>query len=310
MSKKVLYLLGIVITILIGTWLYTAFCCNRCTVDTLLPEKNKESKKESVQSKKETSSRKSGFSFSSPNTNYYCSENFNFLTSSFTPLLPVSDSVQRGVLHLKEELLKSDAQFKITGLYNSKEENNSIFPNLGLARANAVKNYFVNRGIPEAKIELSDVLQEELKINSDTVFGPVRYSWLSNEYSKENEKDWETIKRNSNANPVILYFNTGQSTIILTQQEKERIAAIVDYVNHVQGAKINITGHSDNDPGVRHTNQYYSEQRAKFAKDYFVANGIPENKIEIYGKGESEPIADNATEVGRAKNRRTEITIK
>ena len=61
---------------------------------------------------------------------------------------------------------------------------------------------------------------------------------------------------------------------------------------------------------MRHTNQYYSEQRAQFAKAYFVSNGIPENKIEVSGKGELQPIADNSTEVGRAKNRRTEITIK
>ncbi|NJM78737.1 MAG: OmpA family protein [Flavobacterium sp.] len=251
-----------------------------------------------------------GFSFKSPDVSFSCQDNFNFLASNFSILLPVSDSINIGISKLKETLDKTPSKFNITGFYTSKEKNTSIFPNLGLARANAVKNYLVENGIPENKLELFDQLKEDLTLKNDTLFGPVNFEWLTFDSKVVEEKDWNTIKKNINANPLILYFKTGQSSIDLTQGQKQKIAEIVNYLNHVEGSKINIVGHTDNQPGVRNTNKYYSEERAKFAKKYFVSNGIAETKIEASGKAESEPIADNATEEGKAKNRRTEVTIK
>jgi len=311
MSKKLLYLFGILATILIGTWLYVTFCCNCCTVESITAEEDKNG---NTKSKSETTSthlvKTNGFSFSLPNLNYNCNDNFNFSSSNFNLLLPVSDSIELGISKLKTTLEKSNSKFKVTGFYKSDEKNNSIFPNLGLARANAVKNYLVQKGILENNIEISDELHEDLIVKNDTLFGPVYFGWLKEDNVTSEGKDWNAVKRTINATPLTLYFNTGQSTISLTQSQKQKIAAIVEYVNHVEGSKISITGHTDNDLGVRHTNQYYSEERATFAKKYFVSNGIPAAKIEASGKGEVQPIADNSTEEGRAKNRRTEITVK
>jgi outer membrane protein OmpA-like peptidoglycan-associated protein len=44
-------------------------------------------------------------------------------------------------------------------------------------------------------------------------------------------------------------------------------------------------------------------------KNELVALGIAEDRIETAGMGEADPIADNTTEDGRAKNRRTELTV-
>ena len=308
MSKKLLYLLGILTTILIGTWLFITFCCNCCVVDNPFTEEvTVEPKKNGTDTNYKS---KNGFGFTSPDLSFNCNDSFNFLSSEFTILLPVSDSINFGISKLKEALEKTPSKFKITGFYSSKEENNSIFPNLGLARANAVKNYFVEKGIPESKLEVFDALKDDVIIKNDTVFGPLNFQWDVVDVNIKDGKDWNSIKKSINANPLTLYFKTGQSSITLTQQQKGKIAVIVDYLNHVEGSKISIVGHSDNQPGVRNTNQFYSEERAKFAKQYFVSNGIIESKIEASGKGESQPIADNATEEGKAKNRRTEVTIK
>lgn len=308
MSKKLLYLLGILATILIGTWLYVTFCCNCCKVGSDTSQDSTASPEENVPVF--NSNYSNGFSFKSPDLSFKCNDNFNFLSSNFNILLPVSDSINFGISKLKEVLEKTPSKFNITGFYSSKEKNNSIFPNLGLARANAIKNYLVEKGIPESKLEVFDKLKEDIIVENDTLFGPLNFEWVTYDAKVKDGKDWNVIKSTINANPLTLYFKTGQSSINLTQQQKERIAAIVDYLNHVEGSKISIVGHTDNQPGVRNTNQFYSEERAKFAKKYFISNGIVETKIEASGKGESQPIADNATEEGKAKNRRTEVTIK
>ncbi len=72
--------------------------------------------------------------------------------------------------------------------------------------------------------------------------------------------------------------------------------------------KIEIIGHTDS-TGPEDYNQKLSELRARVVADWLIRNGINSKRIKAIGKGESEPIADNSTPEGRAKNRRTEIRI-
>ena len=52
-----------------------------------------------------------------------------------------------------------------------------------------------------------------------------------------------------------------------------------------------------------------SLERAESVRDYLVARGVRGDAIQVAGRGEHEPIADNSTEAGRAKNRRVEIFL-
>ncbi len=72
---------------------------------------------------------------------------------------------------------------------------------------------------------------------------------------------------------------------------------------------LHITGHTDA-TGTATYNQALGMRRAESVKSYFVGQGIPAEMIETSSMGESEPINDNDTPQGRAKNRRTEIFIK
>lgn len=71
---------------------------------------------------------------------------------------------------------------------------------------------------------------------------------------------------------------------------------------------IMIIGHTDA-TGSDTYNLGLSQRRAESVKSYAVANGIPNARLTTTGKGESEPIADNTTEAGKAQNRRVEIVI-
>ncbi len=72
--------------------------------------------------------------------------------------------------------------------------------------------------------------------------------------------------------------------------------------------KILIEGYTDS-VGSEAYNQALSERRAEAVKQYFVSKGIDASRIQIKGRGESNPIASNETPEGRAKNRRIEIKI-
>lgn len=70
--------------------------------------------------------------------------------------------------------------------------------------------------------------------------------------------------------------------------------------------QIEIVGHTDS-KGAEGYNQSLSERRAQSAADYLISKGVNPTSISVSGMGESSPVADNATEAGRAQNRRVEI---
>ncbi|QDO93049.1 hypothetical protein FNB79_03355 [Formosa sediminum] len=75
-------------------------------------------------------------------------DNFNFNTSGIVIVKPISKTVEQGVERLKNYLSNNPLKtISITGLYVKDEQNTSAFPNLGIARANAIKSYFVTKGI-------------------------------------------------------------------------------------------------------------------------------------------------------------------
>lgn len=84
---------------------------------------------------------------------------------------------------------------------------------------------------------------------------------------------------------------------------------VASYLANNPNAKIKIQGHADNE-GTDAYNINLSEKRAKRAFDYLITKGVKADQIaESKGYGESMPIDNNDTEVGRAKNRRVEIHI-
>ncbi|MCG3189294.1 MAG: Outer membrane porin F [Burkholderiaceae bacterium] len=67
-------------------------------------------------------------------------------------------------------------------------------------------------------------------------------------------------------------------------------------------------GHTDN-VGSDSYNQKLSVARAESVKAYLVSKGIEKNRVYTEGKGKKQPVADNKTAEGRAKNRRVEIEV-
>ncbi len=71
---------------------------------------------------------------------------------------------------------------------------------------------------------------------------------------------------------------------------------------------IKVIGHTDS-KGSDAYNQALSERRASSVAAYLLSQGLAPNKLTSEGRGESEPVADNASDEGRAENRRVELHI-
>ena len=61
--------------------------------------------------------------------------------------------------------------------------------------------------------------------------------------------------------------------------------------------------------GSEEYNQALSERRATAVKEYMVSEGIDSNIVDASGEGESNPVADNSTDEGRALNRRVDVHV-
>jgi outer membrane protein OmpA-like peptidoglycan-associated protein len=107
--------------------------------------------------------------------------------------------------------------------------------------------------------------------------------------------------------PNDISFDTGSAAI------KPQLRAVLDpFANSLRddpSARLMIVGHTDN-TGSEAVNNPLSVERAQSVRDYLVTRGVAAARVETAGRGEREPVASNATEAGRAKNRRVEIFLR
>ena len=141
------------------------------------------------------------------------------------------------------------------------------------------------------------------------------YLFNSDQYFLKNGITDSTVEKNivlqpleQNASIILrnIFFETNLfelSPVSITELDK-----LVALLNENPSLKIEISGHTDN-VGKAETNLILSDNRAKAVVDYLIRNKIDPKRLTAKGYGLTKPIADNATEEGRAKNRRTEMKI-
>lgn len=300
MSKKTRYLFGILLTIGIGTILMRSYCC---TTGEEIPEK--------VATVPPSPPINTGFTIRDLSLNttfeYTSDANFRFKASKFNLHYPIPEGVTNGIqlvkAHLGNNIKKS---INITVFYTANEANTSAFPNVGIARANSIKNYLSAQGIPSRQINIFGKENNNLAITDSLYMDPVRYTIT--EGNSQEAKQLGALKKRINDNPLVLYFENGQASINPTVEQRQKIADISLYLDKVEDATITVEGHTDNS-GDRITNIRLGLKRANAIKQDLILNGIPEEKIITTSKGPDVPIASNTNEEGKAKNRRSVVKI-
>ncbi|SNR66524.1 Outer membrane protein OmpA [Humidesulfovibrio mexicanus] len=106
---------------------------------------------------------------------------------------------------------------------------------------------------------------------------------------------------------VYLYFKSG-SAELADEFSARQLAAVGKALAALPGAHFEIGGHTDS-IGSDEANQSLSERRAQAVRTRLIESyGLKPESVAARGYGESQPLADNGTEAGRAKNRRVVIT--
>ena len=95
---------------------------------------------------------------------------------------------------------------------------------------------------------------------------------------------------------------------VLKPEAKAKLDDLVGKTGGISLEVIIAVGHTDS-VGTDGYNQKLSVKRADAVKDYLTSKGIEKNRVYTEGKGEKQPVADNKTSEGRAKNRRVEIEV-
>ncbi|MCF8323852.1 MAG: OmpA family protein [Leadbetterella sp.] len=108
--------------------------------------------------------------------------------------------------------------------------------------------------------------------------------------------------------PLDVYFQSGKSSIIRTEEIDNWLETAKKYLEKNPNEKLSLTGHTDSD-GDDASNISLSERRAAIVKGILAKQGFNSDNLQLIGKGESEPIADNDTPENKAKNRRVSIRL-
>jgi outer membrane protein OmpA-like peptidoglycan-associated protein len=104
-----------------------------------------------------------------------------------------------------------------------------------------------------------------------------------------------------------VFFKTGSAEIMdKSHKLLDQVAAVLRNYKHIR--KVRIEGHTDS-RGRRRRNLTLSQERAEAVRQYLVANGIEEARLEAVGMGPDKPIASNRSRRGREQNRRVEFVI-
>ena len=95
---------------------------------------------------------------------------------------------------------------------------------------------------------------------------------------------------------------------VLKPEGKAKLDDLVGKVKDINLEVVIAVGHTDA-TGTDGYNQKLSIRRSEAVKAYLVSKGIEKNRVYTEGKGEAQPVADNKTREGRAKNRRVEVEV-
>lgn len=261
---------------------------------------------------------------------------FSFAKSGANPsLASLGGSLEPLVSYLKEH---PDRKLLLTGYYTSAETNTTTYQNLGIGRAEGLKEYLVKQGLPAGSIQTAGE-ERNLPFNAagDSVYGgifvgfdgalpaeTVKTETPAPEEPTEAPKPTELVKIDkpitekelakaekftSLFKPIDLYFQLAEANYIKTDETEKFFTEAVKYLADHKDKKLILTGHTDN-TGTEQVNMTLSRDRANDVKVKLMKLGIKSDQITVKAKGESEPKADNSTISGRKANRRVTVVVE
>lgn len=191
------------------------------------------------------------------------------------------------------EKMEETSKIRIKGLYHNKEENQSEYGNLGMARAEALSKFM---GLDESKFQLESDSLINVKYNFDCKIpgANIRLVTVSEKIKEIDDK-------------ILIYFPVNSVNKLADVEVEEYLDKLAIRVIE-KSEKLKIDGHTDNS-GSREYNLELANMRVQIIKDYLLSRGVKPHQIITESFGDQKPIQTNETDKGRAANRRVELKI-
>ncbi|EEX92950.1 sodium type flagellar protein MotY precursor [Vibrio orientalis CIP 102891 = ATCC 33934] len=106
---------------------------------------------------------------------------------------------------------------------------------------------------------------------------------------------------------TILHYD--RTSVELNKQSQKRLAQIAEYIKHNQDIDLVLVSTYTDAEDSKSASQNLSERRAEVLQNYFKSLGLPEDRIRVQGYGKRRPIDDNASPIGKDRNRRVVISL-
>ncbi|GAB3639907.1 OmpA family protein [Spirosoma arcticum] len=220
----------------------------------------------------------------------------------------------------------------ITGYYATDETNSTSFANLGLARAEGVKQYLVQQGVPVASITTKGAVRSKytgltFTPKGDSLYGALDFAFAGAAGTPmasmtvaqsaaavtplpATEEGLAAAERYTSVfEPINLYFPLGEANYIQTPETTKFFDEATKYLATHTDKKLLLTGHTDNS-GPDAVNLRLSRDRANDVKVKLRRSGIGQNQIVVEAKGETAPKVPNNTREGRRANRRVTVVVQ
>ncbi|MBC8152855.1 MAG: OmpA family protein [Bacteroidetes bacterium] len=228
----------------------------------------------------------------------------------------------------------------ISGYYAPDEQNPTTFPNLGIARANDLKQWLLTKqGLSDGLIITTGVKAEDLAFSAkgDSIYGgiainfgstdtiattpaPIPASSASTSLAADQPlvlltepiTEADLAKKETFTSvfqPIDLYFLLGEVDHINTEETTKFLREAETYLARHKDKKLVLTGHTDNS-GPDASNLELSRARANSVRSRLRKSGIDAGQIQVDARGEEKPKADNSTLSGRKANRRVTVVVQ
>lgn len=206
--------------------------------------------------------------------------------------------------HLKKN---ENRGLSIIGNYYSSESGGA---DLGLKRAEAIKAQMVKAGAPAENITTqSQMLNNVPTTKGKTLYNLIDFSFMDMERKTETVSEVAPVKERSVLDAFTLRFDSGKSTLKMTSELRSYLDEALQYLGENEGTVLMCTGYTDDD-GPARSNLSLSKSRAQKVRRFLRKNGIKSAEVKYQGKGETDFVAPNDTDEGKAMNRRVEIKIQ
>ncbi len=178
--------------------------------------------------------------------------------------LAVLDSIALYLEKFKEK------KMRLVAHYGKQETNNSNYDNLGIARAETLKNILIRKGAPESSIEVEGMVFEKLNLNENGILsGGVEFDIFDKDISN-------TLTEASFLKEKKFYFQKNKYVLSDKEELEDYAATLKQYLVDEKTSEVIVTGFRDLDE-----HQSIDLLRAKFIKDVFVKHGIDIERISI-----------------------------